>query len=84
VKTTRRDITQPKEVRGINNNIHCLHINTKDGEFELDGVSIIDSTINCTIRYQGHSPAVVDLTLLADVVLDDLVEVRARSIKEQG
>lgn len=71
-------------MRGINNNIHCLHINTKDGEFELDGVSIIDSTINCTIRYQGQSPAVVDLTLLADVVLDDLVEVRARSIKEQG
>lgn len=64
--------------------IHQIRINTKAGIFELDGVPIMNQTIDCTIRYRGSVPSVVELTLLADVDLEDRLKVQAKSIGEQS
>ena len=63
---------------------HQIKINTKAGIFELNGVSIMDQTIDCTIRYRGNAPSVVELTLLADIDLEDRLTVQAKSIGEQS
>lgn len=58
--------------------VHHLKINTKNGVFELDGVPIMEQTLECTIHYRGNAPSVVDLTIVADIDLEDCLEVQAR------
>ena len=65
------------------NNTHRMKINTRKGIFELDGVPIMQQTLSCTIRYRGDRPSVVELTLLADLELEDDFEVQAKNIGEQ-
>lgn len=33
--------------------VHRLKINTRTGVFELDGVSIMEQVLECTIHYRG-------------------------------
>lgn len=64
------------------NNTHRMKINTRQGIFELDGVPIMQQTLSCTIRYQGNAPSVVELTLLADLELEDDFEVQCAKRKD--
>ena len=60
---------------------HQVKINTRNGVFELDGIPIMEQTLECTIHYRGNAPSVVELTILADIDLEDCLEVQARSTR---
>ncbi len=63
--------------------VHHFKINTRDGVFELDGIPIMEQTLECTIRYRGGTPSVVELTILADIDLEDCLELQTRSTRER-
>ena len=70
--------------------VHRLKINTRTGVFELDGVSIMEQVLECTIHYRGAqtydtttttNTPVVEMTILADIDLEDCLEIQARSTR---
>ena len=61
--------------------VHRLKINTRTGVFELDGVSIMEQVLECTIHYRGDATSVVAMTILADIDLEDCLEIQARSTR---
>ena len=61
--------------------VHRLKINTRTGVFELDGVSIMEQVLEWTIHYRGDAPSVVEMTILADIDLEDCLEIQARSTR---
>ena len=69
-----------KEVNWMGD-VHRLKINTRTGVFELDGVSIMEQVLECTIHYRGDAPSVVEMTILADIDLEDCLEIQARSTR---
>ena len=60
--------------------VHRLKINTRTGVFELDGVSIMEQVLECTIHYRGDAPSVVEMTILADIDLEDCLHFRSGDI----
>ena len=64
--------------------VHQIKINTRDGIFKLDEIPIMDQAVACTIHYRGNAPAVVELTLLADVDLEDRLPVQVKSTGERS
>lgn len=62
---------------------HQVKINTQNEVFELDGIPIMGQILECTIHYRGNAPSVVELTVLADIDLEDYLEVQAKSTKER-
>lgn len=64
--------------------MHELEIDTRNGTFRLDGKDLIDSVMECGIRYRGAEKAVVTLTMIADVKLRDTVSVEEKRLYEGG
>ena len=63
---------------------HEIEIDTRNGTFRLDGKDLIDSVMECSIRYRGAEKPIVTLTVIADVMLHDTVSVEEKRLCEGG